>query len=176
MLKAMKQELLQPVDILVCLKLAMDGSERKSYKQLEQETSIHAATLHRAVTRAQQAKLIRADRQVNRRALIDFLQGGIQYAFYTSLGAPTRGIPTAYATSPLADVMTPSEDLPPVWPDALGNTRGYAITPLHPNASKIAKQDVSLYEQLALVDAIRIGNAREKHQALQLLEQRLIVA
>lgn len=168
----MKQERLQPVDILVCLKLALDREE-KSYKQLEQETSIHAATLHRAVARATEAKLLQPNRQVNRRALIDFLRYGVQYAFYTSLGQATRGIPTAYATAPLREIMTPSQDLPPVWADALGDTRGYAITPLHPNAPKIAKRDKNLYAQLALVDAIRIGNAREKQQALQLLEKNL---
>jgi len=42
-----------------------------------------------------------------------------------------------------------------------GNTKGFAITLLHPNILQAIQQDTRLYAMLALVDVIRIGAVRE---------------
>lgn len=57
-----------------------------------------------------------------------------------------------------------------VWPDATGKTKGQAITPLFKSAPA-AKADPKLYELLALVDAVRIGNVRVAQLVAQLLEK-----
>jgi hypothetical protein len=68
--------------------------------------------------------------------------------------------------------MTPS-DPPPVWPDPMGDTRGYAITPLHTSVPRAAGRDPELHALLALVDALRIGQARIRSLADAELRKRL---
>ena len=63
----------------------------------------------------------------------------------------SRGLPTAFAAAPLNEWITPSDEPPPVWPYSEGNTRGYALYPLHKNVPKAAIADPYLYEMLALV-------------------------
>jgi hypothetical protein len=64
-------------------------------------------------------------------------------------------------------------DLPVVWPHPEGTIRGESLEPLYPTAVDAALRDPALYECLALVDALRIGRARERDLAGQLLRQRL---
>lgn len=85
----------------------------------------------------------------------------------------TRGIPTAWAALPLADELAPPSDLPPVWPDPEGRQRGIAVAPLHPSVPKLARRDRDLVERLALIDAIRMGDARIRGLATKLLSTRL---
>lgn len=62
----------------------------------------------------------------------------------------------------------------PVWPDAMGEVRGIAIEPLHPAVPDAARRDPRLWELLALFDSIRIGNARERNLAGEMIEQRIV--
>ena len=66
-----------------------------------------------------------------------------------------------------------TQEPPPVWPFAEGNTRGYAFLPLYKTVPKAAKEDERFYELLVLVDAIRGGRARERQLAIQELRKRL---
>jgi hypothetical protein len=66
-------------------------------------------------------------------------------------------------------------DLPPVWPYADGEVRGYSFVPLHKNVPQAALEDERLYELPALVDALRNGRARERQLAGRELTQRLEV-
>ncbi len=81
-------------------------------------------------------------------------------------------MPTAYAAPPLSEHIS-SEDLPPVWPDPDGTVRGLALEPLYRTAPQAAKADPKLYQLLALVDALRMGRARERKLAEDELKQRL---
>lgn len=64
-------------------------------------------------------------------------------------------------------------DPPLVWPHPDGEVRGEGFEPLYPSAVDAARRDGKLYECLALVDALRIGRAREKALAIDLLAKRL---
>lgn len=64
-------------------------------------------------------------------------------------------------------------DPPLVWPHPEGEVRGESLEPLYPSAVDAARRDSKLYECLALVDALRIGRAREKNLAIDLLSKRL---
>jgi hypothetical protein len=110
---------------------------------------------------------------VNRSSLLEFLVHGIRYAFPAEIGPPTRGIPTSYAAPPLSKTIADAGDLPPVWPFPDGKVRGYSFVPLHKNVPKAALADERLYELLALVDALRNGQARERKLASQELTRRL---
>jgi hypothetical protein len=80
---------------------------------------------------------------------------------------------TSYAAEPLKSEIAPPNDLPPVWPWAEGHTRGMGLEPLYKSVPHAAMRDPSLYELLALVDAIRDGRVRERSLAERDLVQRL---
>ena len=61
-----------------------------------------------------------------------------------------------------------------VWPHAKGNIKGQAITPLYKSVPEAALNDPLLHEMLALVDAIRVGSAREKKIAVEELKMRIL--
>jgi hypothetical protein len=85
-----------------------------------------------------------------------------------------RGTPTSCAAPPLTKIIATAEtDHAPLWPDAEGSVRGYALEPLYPSVPKAARLDKALYELLALVDAIRDGRARERNLAIEHLRTRL---
>jgi hypothetical protein len=54
-----------------------------------------------------------------------------------------------------------------------GETRGYALEPLHSSVPVAARLDPLLYELLALVDVLREGAARESKLAQKELHLRL---
>ncbi|MEI6459325.1 MAG: hypothetical protein WCP04_10355 [Pseudomonadota bacterium] len=60
-----------------------------------------------------------------------------------------------------------------MWPSVSGKIRGIALAPLYRSAPAAALRNQALYESLALFDAIRSGNARERTLARKLLEDRL---
>jgi len=51
--------------------------------------------------------------------------------------------------------------------------RGIALIPLYPSVPAAALRSPALYENLALFNAIRAGNVRERVLAQQLFEDRL---
>ena len=85
----------------------------------------------------------------------------------------TIGFPTAHGVAPLKTKMVVSNEPLPVWPHPEGKARGQGILPLYENLPLAAKDDSALYELLALFDALRAGQAREREMAKKLLEERL---
>ena len=83
------------------------------------------------------------------------------------------GFPTAYGVEPFKSKMLFADEMPPVWPHANGSVRGTMLLPLYPKLPLAAVADAALYELLALFDALRIGQARERDMARELLEARL---
>lgn len=91
-----------------------------------------------------------------------FMQAGAPYAYPAVRTEPTIGFPTAYGVPPLSDRVLFSAENPPVGPHPKGTHRGVGILPLYEKAPLAALEDKALYEFLALFDAIRIGQARER--------------
>ena len=165
---------LKPQDIVVLLKLVgLEGVW--SYRSLAQDLFMSIGEVHNALDRATRAQLFDAEHKRPRlQALEEFLVHGIKYAFPAERGSVTRGTLTAYAAPPLNAVISSSDnEHPPVWPDPEGSARGYKLAPLYDSVPKAARLDESLYELLALVDAIRDGRARERSLAVEHLHKRL---
>lgn len=160
-------------DIVVLLKLA-GQDEAWTVRSLEAEIGIPRAGVHRSLQRLSAAGLYDLDRRrTNRSQAEEFLVHAVKYLFPPELNGEARGIPTAWAAQPLADELAPQSDLPPVWPDPHGSQRGIALTPLHPAVPQLARRDPELAERLALLDAIRMGDARIRSLATKLLSRRL---
>lgn len=168
--------ILKPQDVLVVLKLLALGQRSWSYAWLAVQLGMSPSQLHSAVKRALSAQLaVRKGNEIvpNIRNLEEFLVHGLKYVFVPVLGEMTRGIPTGHAAPPLKKYFVSTGEPPPVWPDAKGEVRGSAFSPLYNLAPRAALSDQKLYELLVLVDAIRGGRAREREIAIKELKKRL---
>jgi len=164
--------MLKAQDIVVLLKLVSKAPDW-TFNQIAEELGLSASAVHRSLERAARSGLYHAyQRQVNRAALLEFLLHGARYVFPPVRQGEVRGMPTAWAAPPLSEQLLSSRDNPPVWPYARGKVRGIALEPLHPVAPEAAARDPRLAELLALLDAIRIGNARERGLAGEELGRR----
>ncbi|HEY2864631.1 MAG TPA: hypothetical protein VGK37_13515 [Casimicrobiaceae bacterium] len=172
-----EQPILKPQDFVVALKIALIGDEGfPSYISIAAALSMSASEVHGSAKRARQARLLQRsggkELVANRAALREFALHGVPYAYPPRLGPVTRGIPTASGAPSLVGSLMESVEVP-VWPHPAGQVRGPALYPLYPSVPRAAEKDSALYDLLSLVDAIRIGTAREREIAAEILERRL---
>jgi hypothetical protein len=171
----LKQMTLKPQDLLVALKISLETKGENTFARLASELFISASEVHAAVNRAEVSRLVsrREGRlNANRRALKDFLLHGAIYAFPPITGALTRGTPTGAAAPPLRNLFQQAGVIPHVWPDPEGSERGIALCPLYPSVPRAAHSDPRLREILALMDAYRVGAAREREAAETMILER----
>lgn len=168
--------ILKPQDIVVLLKLGIYKSSRPAIAQIANELGMSSSEVHAAMKRARASGLLHGNEMQDRpnaSSLEEFLVHGLKYAFPAERGGMTRGVPTSYAAEPLSHLISPGSEPIPVWPCAEGKSRGIALTPLYKSVPAAALRDPKLYEQLALVDALRDGRARERKLAQMELAKRL---
>jgi hypothetical protein len=164
---------LKPQDIMILLKLLPWG-HNWTFDQIAHELGLSTSAVHRSIERSAAAGLYRPEvREANRAGLVEFIVHGLRYAFPADWGGEARGTPTAWAAEPLSKKLSFSGKNPPVWPDPQGTVFGVALTPLDPRVPDAVRRDEALGELLALVDAIRIGGARERGLAAREIEKRL---
>lgn len=165
--------MLKAQDVIVALRLVSEEAPG-TYASLGQKLGISPSEIHACVRRLQEARLVDPDSlHVRRTALLEFLIHGVPYAFPARLKEVTRGIPTAWAAPAFAEQFAANDQLPPVWPHSDGTVQGAAVQPLYPSVPRIVQKDPGLYELLALVDALRIGRARERSLAQAELTKRV---
>lgn len=170
----MKQLSLKPQDFVVALKLAVNPASDYILTELSQLLHMPTSGVHGCIQRAEAARLVtRASGSLRavRPAVKEFLMHGARYAYPAQLGALTRGVPTAIG-APVLAVYFEKAELVPVWPSETGTHWGPAVTPLHPAVMQAVEGDSAFYDVLALLDALRIGAARERELALSQLEVR----
>jgi hypothetical protein len=169
---------LKPQDLVVVLALLCRAGADKSetsantYVNLGLMTGLAPSAVHGSLKRATLSRLVLFQNKrpvVLKAAVQEFLLHGAPYAFPPVWGTLTRGVPTAYAAAPLNTVIAPSSDPPPVWPYAQGSVRGLSLTPLYPTVPAASQTEPKLYVMLALFDAIRSGQAREREAARKFL-------
>lgn len=176
---------LRSQDFIVALKFAATVGRTLNTELLSKEIGLGLAQTHDAIGRAVMAQLIvqigvhrdrrgRPGKRItpNIPAILELAQHGLRYVFVPERGKLTRGIPTASSAAPLRNVLA-EPATPTVWPDPKGHVRGESFEPLHPCVLTAARADPTLYELIALVDAIRGGSAREREAATALLQERL---
>lgn len=171
-----RQPALKPQDLYLLLALLAMRGEVLTYPELAAFAGISMSEVHGALNRAEQARLLAfLDKQprIVVPAFKEFLLHGARYAFPALRGGMVGGVPTGYAAAPLNALIAPSADPVPVWPHAEGSARGIALLPLYPSAPAAALRSPALYENLALFDALRMGNARERNLAEKFFEERL---
>lgn len=164
----------RPQDVLVLLKIACRRGREWRSLDLAKELSLSPAEVCHALERARRVGFLDADKRIVMKVpLLEFLIHGVKYVFPAEPGPLRRGIPTAHSAPPLAGriVSEPSDQY--VWPHDEGQVRGQAIDPLYATAPEAARHDQAFYELLALIDALRVGRARERNIAREEIEKRL---
>ena len=163
----------KPQDILLLLKLVSINDQSWKQKTVADAIGISQSEVSESVVRLKFSGLLDpTGKKVMRLALMDVLQFAVKYIFPQKPGAVVRGIPTSHSASPLKEQIQSSEEY--VWPYAKGLIKGHSIIPLYSSVPKAALQDNLLYELLILVDAIRVGRAREREIAVKELKQRIL--
>lgn len=167
---------LKPQDLAMAFKLVCLAGQKLPYTALARAMHMSQFEAHACMARLGGARLLAEVNDVPTLVLAAFrpmvLQGA-PYFFPAVRGEITMGFPTAYGVEPLKSKVLFADETPPVWPHADGPVRGSTLLPLYPKLPLAAAQDPALYELLALFDALRIGQAREREMARKLLEERL---
>lgn len=159
-----------PIDVAVALVLVEHPGMK--FDDIAQLLGISVSKAFDAVQRLADVGIVLPEgRRVNRLALLEFLEHGLQYSFPAKPGNVRRGVPTAHAAPPLANEFDAGDEVY-VWPSPDGPARGRAIAPLVPKANELPARAPRLYETLSLVDALRVGRVRERSAALDHLRAR----
>lgn len=155
--------MLRPHDIAVLLSLIARPHE--SYGRLAALLRIGKSTAHAAVARLERSGLVhrvgREGVEVAAGPALEFLQFGAAYAYQAEMSPRALGVPTGFAAPSLRSLSF-AEQPPVVWRSRLGDTVGAGIKPLIPAAAEIALRDPLLYHVLALFDALRLADVRER--------------
>jgi len=169
-----KHQGMRPQDIVILLKiLTWQEKEHWTFAELAHELLISPSEVTESLNRSKYARLIDySKRQVARQSLFEFLVYGVRYVFPTEPSKIVRGIATAHSALPLSQFIVSQTDVY-VWEYEEGDIRGQAIEPLYAKIPIIVQQSPKLYELLALVDAIRVGRAREYQLAVEILKQKI---
>src|SRR5580658_4453935 len=134
--------MLLPLDVVVLAKVFTVGPVRWTQMELAKRLRMSSRSVNEALKRGEKARLYDVvRRQVNVSAFEEALVHGIRYFMAAERGGLTRGIPTAWAAPPLAQLLMDSMEPPPVWPDANGPVRGLALIPLHPSVPQAITED-----------------------------------
>lgn len=172
--------MLKAQDCLILIKLIADPKKTWSQRQLAKTLFISLAETNAGIKRLMNAGLLRhGDKQPhlipNLNAAEEFLIHSIKYLFPGKLGEFTRGIPTGIAAPLFKNKIAAGNDPLLVWPDALGDVKGVSLLPIHASVGKSIRYnpDNNFYEILVLLDIIRMGRARERNMAIQLLKKKV---
>ena len=165
---------IKPQDVLILLKIVCWKDRAWQSVELARELGISPAEVSMALERARSVGFLDAEkRRVMKAPLIEFLLHAVKYVFPAEPGPLVRGIPTSHSAPPLAKRIVSDANDQYVWPHGEGEVRGQEIVPLYETAPDAARRDSKLYELLALIDALRVGRARERNIAAQEIEERL---
>lgn len=165
---------IKPQDLLILLKIVCWKDRDWRSIDLASELGISPAEVSMALERARSVGFLDSGKHsVMKAPLIEFLLHAVKYVYPAEPGPLCRGIPTSHSAPPLAKRIVSEENDQYVWPHDEGEIRGQAISPLYPSAPDAARRDPKLYELLALIDALRVGRARERNIAAEEIENRL---
>ena len=163
---------MKPQDVVLLLKIISTDNNLWQQVPTAEAIGMSQSEVSEAVKRLKFSGLLDPKgKKVMRSALVEFLQYGIRFVFPQKPGAVVRGVPTSHSASPLREKIQSSEHY--VWPYAKGKLRGQSIIPLYPSVPEAVQKDSIFYEMLALVDALRVGRARERELALIELKKRI---
>lgn len=168
-----KNQQMKPQDIVLLLKIISINTDKWEQKPIAEALELSQSEVSESVARSKYAGLLNPKgKSVMKYGFLEFLEHGLAYVFPQKPGPIVRGIPTAHSAFPLNNIIQSNEFY--VWPYGKGTQKGHAIEPLYKSVPKAVLKDEKLHTLLALVDAIRVGRAREKEIAITELRNRIL--
>ena len=163
--------MLKPIDLTVLAYLRTELRE-SSYTQVEVAAGlgISQSSVHRALQQLEHSLLLSSDDRPFR----DVLVYAVQRVYPASIGAPSRGVATAWAHPSITEHIHAADTL--VWPTDEGDALGPSLEPLHPCVPAAARNFERFYEAMALIDVLRVGRVRERALAIRRLDEILEVS
>ena len=167
--------MLEGIDIVVLLALTSRRVRNAPDDDLGRSLRLKESELAGIWQRAQRSHLWNPITQtVMNSNLLEFLVHGVRYMFPAEVsGVRATGVPTAHSAAPLSSLLAADRGSGFVWAFSAGKATGSVVAPLDSRVPELALADPVLHQLLALVDAMRLGRAREKHMAGELLVERL---
>lgn len=170
---------MHPQDIVVLAKLISHYNDANwTQNSIAAELCISPSQVNAALKRLVAAGLLTPYSPPDKprpiiQACEEFFIHGLKYIFPVQLGASSRGVPTSYAAPSFRGEIVLGNDPILVWPYGDGTERGSALEPLYPSVPEsISKYpDPIFYDILTLLDALRVGRARERNIAKQRLSE-----
>ncbi|NDV54937.1 hypothetical protein D0T51_04220 [Parabacteroides sp. 52] len=163
---------MRPQDIVILLKIITYHDTPWTFAGIASALSLSASEVTGAMERNRIAGLVDEHKRiVQKTALRNFLIHGLRYVFPPQLGCPTRGIGTAHSANPMRLYIMEGKEVY-VWPHYKGTRRGSSVVPLYDKIPHFIEQDPALYEFLALVDTLRLGDPLEVEIAIKELDKR----
>ena len=165
---------MRPQDVVVLIKVLLEEDANWTQVSLARSLFMSQSEISESLSRSRYARLLHdKGRKVARQPFMGMLEYGIPFIFPQQPGNVVRGIPTGHSAPPLKEEIISEQDY--VWPYAKGHVRGQSVLPLYYTVPQAIDLDNNLYEMLALIDALRVGGAREKNMALEMLKQRILL-
>ncbi|MCC6866510.1 MAG: hypothetical protein IT280_10170 [Ignavibacteria bacterium] len=175
---------LKPQDIaILCQIISLGSIYSKDWDNLllSRKLQISQSEVSQSIRRSIFIGFMDTGKNIYFESFLEFLVYGLKYVFPVKPGAFSRGVPTAHSASPLNMIINTSDDIY-VWSYSLGKVYGQSIEPLYHTIPKVISEqqsgntfeDKKFYELLALIDALRVGKAREKNIAKGELKKRII--
>ncbi len=162
-------------DLVVLLGALAEKTYSLSTTELAKKLRMSRSEVYQSLKRTQICNLFDPLTQKPRRpALVELLIHGLQYVFPARPGPMSEGVVTAHSAPPLSQRIISSSEDKYVWPIKGGGDQGRMITPLARSVPEIALAFPEMHQLLALVDALRVGRAREKEIAKQELSDRIL--
>ena len=170
--------MLKPQDILVACTLFTLGDAEWPMRRLAGSLSISLGEIHAAVERGRAAGVLglpRGKLNVARRKLFELVTVAVPQVYYAIRGSVELGVPAAMHADSLKGVFPPSgRVIPLVWPCATGTVKGESLLPLYPTVPRAIQHDLDLHRLLALIDVVRVGDAKDRRLATDLLDRMIL--
>lgn len=163
---------MRPQDIMVLLKMIDFGGQEWQNINLAQCLELSPAEITNVLERCRIVRLVTENKKkVNTMALLEFLQHGLPFVFPAITSSPKRGVTTAVSSEPMASLIVNDKERF-VWPSPKGDTKGISVSPLYPTVPDVSQRQPGMHELLSLVDCLRMGRAREKEIATNILSEK----
>ena len=165
---------IKPIDISLLIKLVANQSKEWKQVNLASELGVSQSDIAKSLARLRKLQLVIDYKPVKRQALELFVHS-IKFLFPGHIGKITKGIPTSISAPAHKKVVSHSNSIKNkfVWPHFEGKFEGQTLKPIHSSIPTASITDKGFYELASAIDMLRIGKAREKNAAINLLEERL---
>jgi hypothetical protein len=162
---------LQPQDIVVAVYLAAED-EAWTFQHLSKVMGISPSQVHLAWGRLQNSELVDPEfKRPFRKNLLEFLCHGVKYCFPVVQRGIGSGIVTGLSHPRLKKAIKASTDIKYVWEVPNVKATGVIVEPIHKSVVNVARASAKSYEIFAVLDSIRLGKARERETATDIMRE-----